>query len=1117
MNPDRNLLLGILALQLDFIDRDALIGAMNAWVRARNKPLGDVLQERGALNGVRRELLESLVREHLALHDSDPAKSLAASTVDSVQDVLQGIDDPEVRASLPEVSRSFGQNESIATQPGHEALAAVGLPPPSSLRYRVVRPHAEGGLGRVSVAVDEELHREVALKEIKERHADLPQSRARFVMEAEITGSLEHPGIVPVYSLGRYADGRPFYAMRFIRGENLQQAIREYHRSAEPNTLALRQLLTRFLEVCNAVAYAHSRGVLHRDLKPNNIMLGQFGETLVVDWGLAKAVQRSDALSDPDESGPGSLTSSGATPTRQGQVIGTPQFMSPEQADGLIEQLGPPSDVYSLGATFYYLLAGCPPFPDTRQVGQDEVLRRVRRGEFPSPRMVNAEVPPALDAICLKAMSLNPGDRYPSARALADDIEHWLADEPVAAWPEPFTARCARWARRHRAIVVSSAALLLTITAASILSAVLLDRKQREAERARQDADLQKQVAEAQTVEAQRQEQIARKSQERAEAEATKKSEIARFLTGMFDASDPIGLGNVSFYIPRRPDEKLKASDILKRGADKIGSELEGQPVVKAAIMATIGDVCRSLGQYEQADQLLHAAYALRQRELSPDDLELADSAQALGWYYHEKGDYERGQQYYEQALTIREKHLPRSDPHVLATLFNLAWLLTQRGDFSEAEKLFREVIAEREKGPASRELALAHFGLAAMYLEKGEPLASAAPSAAGVQVLQLLEDDRRIGMAISLFQQGLLSAWVNKDRRQAIAQLKECLKIAYEVVPETHIYIAFVLFSIGQLCQQENELDQALACYDKCLHITRDTVGLGHPKATVLVAYYSALLHDLGKDEQAEALCKELVQAHRERFGNDHPLVGDALAAHARYRRACNDIAGSKNLLREAVEVYRRDMRWPTRQCLSAVVTLAEMTGGRTSNQRGETQDLLRLALQLCDRLDLKEPTDRALIMLRLARSLQAEKQPQPLQEAEKLLRDACEMGRASKSQLVQKTILSPVLSAQSDYYLQTGQLQEAADKARKLREVWPTDPDSAYASACHFTALIALVGKEKAVREGYYEEAMISLKQALENKLNNADKLLEDDRLAPLKDWPDFQTLMERLKSIR
>jgi tetratricopeptide (TPR) repeat protein len=709
----------------------------------------------------------------------------------------------------------------------------------------------------------------------------------------------------------------------------------------------------------------------------------------------------------------------------------------------------------------------------------------------------------------MKAMSLRPADRYLSARALADDIEHWLADEPVTAWREPIAARCARWARRHRAAVVSTAALLLTITAASILTAVLLNIKQGETERARQEADSQKE-------EAQRQERLAREAQERAEAEATKKGEIARFLTGMFEASDPIGLGNVSFYIPRRPDEKLKARDILKRGAEKIGSELEGQPVVKAAVLATIGDVCRSLGEYEQADRLLHDAYEIRKRELPPDHLELADSAQALGWFYHEKGDYERGYQFYQQALTIRQKHLPRDDPRVLATLFNLAWLLTQRGDFTEAEKLFREVIAQREKGPPTRELALAHFGLAAMYLEKGEALASGPASAAGVRVLQSLEDDRRIGQAVFLFQQGLLSSWVNKDRRQALTQLKESLRIAYEVVPPTHIYIAFILFSIGQLHHEEKELDQALACYQECLRIARETVGLGHPKAAVLIGSYATLLHELGQDEKAESVCNELVEAHRHRFGKDHPLVGDALLAYARYRRACGDHAGGEKFLREAVEVYRRDPRWPTRQFLSALLTLADITSGKRE-KNDETRDLLRLALQLCERLDLKESSQRALIMVRLARILQSDKQPQDLQEAEKLLQDASDLGHASKSPLEQKTILLPALSAQSALYRQTGRTEEAANKARELRQVWPADPEPAFAAACHFAALISVVGKEKAVQEGYYQEAMKSLVQALENGLSNGDQRLADERLAPLKERPEFQALVERLKPVK
>jgi tRNA A-37 threonylcarbamoyl transferase component Bud32 len=324
----------------------------------------------------------------------------------------------------------------------------------------VLRPHARGGRGEVFVAHDSELHREVALKEIQERHADNPDSRARFLLEGEITGRLEHPNIVPVYSLGTYADGRPFYAMRFIQGDDLQDAIQRYHRQddgSDPRqrNLALRQLLGRLVDVCNAIAYAHSRGVLHRDLKPGNILLGKYGETLVVDWGLAKAMGRAEAGSESIEP----VSGSGSAPTQMGTAIGTPAFMSPEQAAGRLDELGPPSDVYSLGATLYHLLTGRAPFAE-KDVGA--VLRKVQQGDFPSPRQVQGEVPAALEAVCLKAMALKSADRYASAKDLADEVERWLADEPVRAYPEPLRLRLARWRRRHPALVTGTAALVVT-------------------------------------------------------------------------------------------------------------------------------------------------------------------------------------------------------------------------------------------------------------------------------------------------------------------------------------------------------------------------------------------------------------------------------------------------------------------------------------------------------------------------------------------------------------------------------------------------------------------------------------------------------------------------------
>jgi eukaryotic-like serine/threonine-protein kinase len=317
-------------------------------------------------------------------------------------------------------------------------------------RFRIIRSHARGGLGEVFVAHDLELNREVALKEIQGRHADEPASRARFLLEAEVTGHLEHPGIVPVYSLGQHSDGRPYYAMRFIRGENLKAAIERFHavsgekRDAGQRELELRRLLGRFVEVCNAVAYAHNLGIVHRDIKPENVMLGPFGEVLVVDWGIAKRLGEADLTADTTPIGSSQLHENGLT--LEGTSLGTPQYMSPEQAQGRVDKIGPASDIYSLGATLYCLLTGRTPFE-----GRDlqALLARVVTGEFSPPRRVIRSLPKGLEAICLKAMALRPGDRYSTASTLSDDVERWMADETVAARRDGPLTRAARWIR-HR-------------------------------------------------------------------------------------------------------------------------------------------------------------------------------------------------------------------------------------------------------------------------------------------------------------------------------------------------------------------------------------------------------------------------------------------------------------------------------------------------------------------------------------------------------------------------------------------------------------------------------------------------------------------------------------------
>jgi serine/threonine-protein kinase len=447
---ERDLLFGLLALQNGLIDQGQLVAAFQAWTRDRARSLADHLTARGDLDPDQRAGVEAMVGLHLKKH-GDAQRSLAAIPAGrSTRESLAALGDPDIEHTLTQLA-SDTEDDADRT-----ASYSVGTATSDGQRFRVLRPHARGGLGAVFVALDAELHREVALKRILDDRADDPVSRARFLLEAEITGGLEHPGIVPIYGLGASADGRPYYAMRFIKGDSLKEAVDRFHADAalrsDPGrrSLELRKLLRRFTDVCNAIEYAHSRGVLHRDIKPGNIIVGKHGETLVVDWGLAKATGRSDPSVGERTLVPSSA--SGSAETLPGSVLGTPAYMSPEQAEGDLEHLGPRSDVYSLGATLYYLLTGRPPAEGELH----EVIRAVQRGEFRPPRQVEATIDPALEAVCLKAMATRPEDRYAGCRALAEDVERWMADEPVSAWREPLRRRARRWANRNRTAVTAA-------------------------------------------------------------------------------------------------------------------------------------------------------------------------------------------------------------------------------------------------------------------------------------------------------------------------------------------------------------------------------------------------------------------------------------------------------------------------------------------------------------------------------------------------------------------------------------------------------------------------------------------------------------------------------------
>jgi serine/threonine protein kinase len=326
--------------------------------------------------------------------------------------------------------------------------------------HRVLRQHQRGGMGRIMIAYDQHLKRDVALKELHKEVVDDISIVRRFVGEAEITAQLEHPGIVPIHWLGLDKDGLPYYTMKLIKGKTYQDAIKDYHRN--PSKQELKSLVRRLVSICKTIGFAHDRGVIHRDLKPANIMLGEHGETLVMDWGLAKPLhQKQQDNEDEYNSAMTRLTNESRTElTMVGAIVGTPAFMSPEQASPEEYVVGTHSDIFSLGTILYYLLAGQTAFSgrSTR-----EVLAKVRAASPIKPSEIKLNVPVGLEAICMKAMAKDPKDRYQTAKEMDEDLCRWLDDIPVKAIRITPVQKLFRWLVRHWVTAISVPLVVISI------------------------------------------------------------------------------------------------------------------------------------------------------------------------------------------------------------------------------------------------------------------------------------------------------------------------------------------------------------------------------------------------------------------------------------------------------------------------------------------------------------------------------------------------------------------------------------------------------------------------------------------------------------------------------
>jgi tetratricopeptide (TPR) repeat protein len=773
-------------------------------------------------------------------------------------------------------------------------------------------------MGCVFEAEQEQPRRTVALKVIRTGllTADVLQ---RFDRESQALALLHHPGIAQVYEAGAADYGwgsQPYFAMEFIQGLPLD-------RYAGIHQLDTRQRLALMIQICEAVEHAHRRGVIHRDLKPGNILVDENGQPKILDFGLAR------------------VTDSDVHATRQtdmGQLLGTLAYMSPEQVLANPLAVDTRSDVYALGVILYELLAGKLPYAISRQL--HEAVQAIREQDAAPLSAVSRIYRGDIETIVAKALEKDRERRYSSAADLAADIRRHLEDQPISAKPPSTTYQLQKFARRNKALVIGVAAVFVVLIA-GVLASMREAARARAAEsralaaqqaatrdrdravKAESQAVQDRNAAQASEAQAERERNVAMEEKKRADREAA----IAAAVNG-FLQNDLLAQASANRQSGRRdpPDPDLKVRTALDRAAERITGKFDKEPEVEAAIRSTMGESYTDLGVYPEARKQLERALELQRQVSGPENPKTINTMHVLGRTALYQGKQADAESFASRALEISRRALGPAHPTTLTTMTGLANVYFIQGKYAQAEALYSEVLKVRRRGRGPEGIdTLAMNNLAGVYSAQGKY-----PQAEALQI-ETVEIRRRLFGSESpgtLESMNVLANvyFLQAKYKEAAALHRQVAEARRRILGPNHLDTLYSMLNLGAAYLDDGKYKEAEQIFSENLPIMRRVVGPEHRVTLATTSNLATAFRAQGNYAQAEELLIVVLEIRRRVMGPEHPDTLTTMHNVAEIQGLQGKYTEAEELFRKTLEVRRRAIGQEHPFTLQTLAALAHM-----------------------------------------------------------------------------------------------------------------------------------------------------------------------------------------------